>query len=108
MSKRFIKPKAAEVKEYAESRGFPLDPDEFIDFYESKGWVVGKSPMKCWQAAVRTWERTWRKRTGIKKPEESSCVELTESEADKLLADIYTDESEGDTNGEIHARAITG
>ena len=92
MSKRFIKPKAAEVKEYAESRGFPLDPEEFIDFYESKGWMIGKSPMKCWQAAVRTWERSYRKRTGIQKPTESPCVELTESDADNLIESLYKED----------------
>ncbi len=26
-------------------------------FYASKGWMVGRNPMKNWQAAVRTWER---------------------------------------------------
>jgi hypothetical protein len=34
-----------------------MDPVRFWDFYESKGWVIGKSPMKDWRAAVRTWER---------------------------------------------------
>ncbi|MHC4618934.1 MAG: hypothetical protein ACYTEQ_14415 [Planctomycetota bacterium] len=56
-SKSFEKPTAAAVKEYAASIGYELDGDEFCDFYESKGWVVGKSPMKSWQACVRTWKR---------------------------------------------------
>ena len=34
-----------------------VDPESFIDFYESKGWKVGNQPMKDWKAAVRTWER---------------------------------------------------
>lgn len=54
---RFIKPTVAEVEAYCEERGNKIDPGEFVDFYESKGWVVGKSPMKDWRAAVRTWER---------------------------------------------------
>ena len=29
----------------------------FIDFYSSKGWMIGKNRMKDWKAAVRTWER---------------------------------------------------
>ncbi len=33
-----------------------LKAQQFIDYYESKGWVVGKAPMKCWKAAVRTWQ----------------------------------------------------
>jgi len=28
-----------------------------FDYYESKGWKVGKSPMKCWKSAARNWLR---------------------------------------------------
>ena len=41
-------------------RQSPVDPQGFIDFYESKGWMVGKTPMKDWKAACRNaekWER---------------------------------------------------
>lgn len=55
--KRFVKPTLKEVQDYCESRKNGIDAGKFIDFYESKGWVVGKSPMKDWKAAVRTWER---------------------------------------------------
>ena len=57
MAKRFQKPTPAEVTEYAASIGFQLDGEAFFDFYESKGWKIGSTPMKCWQAAVRTWKR---------------------------------------------------
>lgn len=57
MSKRFQKPTPAEVEAYAASIGFQLDGEAFFDFYESKGWKIGSTPMKCWQAAVRTWKR---------------------------------------------------
>ena len=53
----FKKPSVEEVQAYCEERENNIDPEEFVDFYESKGWVVGKSPMKDWKAAVRTWER---------------------------------------------------
>lgn len=52
-----VKPTPIEVANYAYSIGFILDGDYFCDYYESKGWVIGKSPMKNWQAAVRTWKR---------------------------------------------------
>lgn len=58
-TKRFVKPTLAEVTEYCRERNNSVDPAKFIDFYESKGWVVGKSrtPMKDWKAAIRsTWE----------------------------------------------------
>lgn len=32
-----------------------LEPEKFINFYESKNWMVGKNKMKDWKAAVRTW-----------------------------------------------------
>lgn len=54
---RFQKPSVEEVRAYCEERKNKVDAESFVDFYESKGWVVGKSPMKNWKAAVRTWER---------------------------------------------------
>lgn len=53
---KFLKPSPLEVSEYARSIGFNLDGQKFCDYYEAKGWVIGKSPMKSWQAAVRTWK----------------------------------------------------
>ena len=65
MAKRFVRPTPAEVEEYARTIVYPtLDGEAFCDFYESKGWVVGKSPMKSWEACVRTWRRMDRKRHG--------------------------------------------
>lgn len=57
MATKFKKPTLEEVQAYCEQRGNNINPQSFIDFYESKGWVVGRSPMKDWQAAVRTWEQ---------------------------------------------------
>ncbi len=42
-----------------------IDPEAFCDFYQSKGWVVGKSKMRDWQAAVRTWERRGKGKASI-------------------------------------------
>lgn len=61
----FRPPTVEEVAEYCRHRGNGLDPQVFVDFYESKGWVVGRSPMRDWHAAVRTWEkRDQRDRSG--------------------------------------------
>lgn len=54
---RFTKPTVEEVALYCQERMNGIDAQEFIDFYESKGWMIGKSPMKDWKACVRTWER---------------------------------------------------
>lgn len=57
-NKRFVPPTPEDVRAYCKERGNNVDPDKFIDFYESKGWMVGKNKMKDWKAAVRNWERS--------------------------------------------------
>jgi len=54
---RFTAPTASEVREYMDSRNESIDADRFVDFYSSKGWVVGKTKMKDWKAAARGWYR---------------------------------------------------
>lgn len=54
---RFSPPSPQEVTEYANSISYKLSGDAFVDFYKSKGWLVGKNKMKDWQAAVRTWKQ---------------------------------------------------
>lgn len=54
---RFVKPKVEEIDSYCKERKNNVDAQQFFDYYESKGWKVGKSPMKDWKSAVRTWER---------------------------------------------------
>lgn len=53
----FIPPTVDEVTAYCKERKNGIDAQSFIDFYESKGWMIGKNKMKDWKAAVRTWER---------------------------------------------------
>lgn len=55
--RRFIKPTIEDVRAYCSERGNTVNAEAFVDFYESKGWKVGNSPMKDWRAAVRTWEK---------------------------------------------------
>ena len=63
---RFIPPTLEEIKAYCEERNNLVDVERFYDFYQSKGWMVGKNKMKDWKAAVRTWE----KEAGFKMTEE--------------------------------------
>ena len=53
----FIPPTFEEVYAYCKERNNQVDPQNFIDFYSSKGWMIGKNKMKDWKAAVRTWEQ---------------------------------------------------
>lgn len=55
--KKFVKPTQQEIAEYVKSLGKSLDVARFYDYYEAKGWLVGKSPMKDWKATVRNWLR---------------------------------------------------
>ena len=56
-SSRFQKPTIEEIRQYCLGKGYNVDAEQFFNFYESKGWVVGKSPMKNWRAAVSTWNK---------------------------------------------------
>lgn len=55
--KRFIKPTIEEIKDYCNERHNGVNASRFYDFYESKGWLVGKNKMKDWKACIRTWEQ---------------------------------------------------
>jgi len=54
---RFTPPTVEEVRNYISEKGYEVNADNFVDFYESKGWMIGKNKMKDWKAAVRTWNR---------------------------------------------------
>ena len=53
-----------QVAEYCQGKGYHIDPEAFVAFYASKGWMVGKSPMKDWKSAVVTWTKSERQRIG--------------------------------------------
>ncbi len=54
---RFVPPSLEEVCAYCAQRGKLVDPQHFLDFYEAKGWMIGKNRMKDWKAAIRSWEQ---------------------------------------------------
>lgn len=56
-AKRFSPPTPDEVRLFCEENGLSVDPDRFCDYYASRGWKVGSSPMKDWRAACRNWAR---------------------------------------------------
>ena len=55
-SSRFIPPTLAEVEAYCFTRNNSVNAQQFIDFYSSKNWYVGKNKMTDWRASVRLWE----------------------------------------------------
>ena len=54
---KFTKPTLEEIQSYCQERLNHVDAERFFDFYQAKGWMIGKNHMKDWKAAVRTWER---------------------------------------------------
>lgn len=65
--KKFMKPSFDEMEIYAAKIGMlPTEINKFFDYHESKGWVVGRAPMRNWQAAMRTWNANARQWATIK------------------------------------------
>lgn len=70
VSSRFVPPTPQEVAAYCQQRQNGIDGSEFCDFYASKGWMIGKSKMKDWRAAVRTWEKSRQKQPAAPQEDE--------------------------------------
>ena len=56
INKLFTIPTISEVEIYCLERKNNIEAESFINFYDSKGWMVGKNKMKDWRACIRTWE----------------------------------------------------
>ena len=97
---RFSRPTVEEIADYCRSRSNGLDAEQIWDFYESKGWFIGKSKMKNWRSAVRTWERRRREEQNAAasanansryhngRPKLSNHVDISEEEFNDLLKDF--------------------
>ena len=53
--RKFTPPTPDEVDEYCKEKNYPLIGNDFCNFYESKGWMVGKNKMVSWRSAVGGW-----------------------------------------------------
>jgi DNA-binding transcriptional MerR regulator len=72
--KKFIIPNFNDVLEYCMKNDLDVDGVKFINFYESKGWMVGKNKMKDWKASIRTWAKP--KQQVEVSPEEQKAIRL--------------------------------
>ena len=86
IKERFVKPSIDEIRSYCEERNNGIDAGNFFDFYESKGWKVGSTPMKDWKACVRTWERS--RTTAPKQQTYESTYTDHEREKQKEMANL--------------------
>ena len=83
---RFVPPDVNQVQEYCDNRNNGIDAQTFVDFYTSKGWMVGKNKMKDWKAAVRTWERNGKRSCN------TAAVNSQKDQLTELLDGIEVDE----------------
>ena len=60
----FVPPSPEEVQAYCKERNNDIDAENFIAFYQSKNWMIGKNKMKDWKSAIITWEKR-NKKTGV-------------------------------------------
>jgi len=55
---RFTKPTLEQVKLSCAKIGLPeFEGEKFFNYYESKGWKVGKTPMVSWPHALANWKK---------------------------------------------------
>ena len=69
----FIAPTLEQVESFCLESNLELEAEKFVNFYESKGWIVGKTKMKNWKAAVRNWATP-------KQPKEKRYEDMTDGE----------------------------
>jgi len=67
--KRFVPPTPEEVNAYAKEKGVQeyVNGEQFCNFYESKGWLIGKNKMQKWHSAVATWVAHHKEELGAKR-----------------------------------------
>ena len=71
--RRFTPPSLSEITSLIQERGYTVEPNSFLNFYASKGWMVGRNKMKDWRAALAGWESRGngpKKKTTAEKMEE--------------------------------------
>jgi hypothetical protein len=52
-----IPPTLEMVKNYCKERNNNVYPEKWFNFYEAKGWMIGKNKMTNWHSAIHTWEK---------------------------------------------------
>ena len=101
----FKPPTVEEVKEYCIERNNNIDAEYFVDYQESRGWVLSNGKkMKSWQATIRTWERNNYNRTHVNKNSKESAINVVNSLMNKLGDDI-NEQSTADTESTIDITA---
>lgn len=67
---RFTAPKIEEIQAYITEKGYVMSAEQFFYFYDSKGWMVGRTKMKNWKSAVSRWAAEDARRNTNNKPKQ--------------------------------------
>lgn len=98
----FAPPSFQDVKDYCIFRQNKVDPENFINFYQSKNWMIGKNKMADWKAAVHTWEKRDKTRPVF---ENKSKAERTIENAREAIARF--DNNEINSNISFERNSVT-
>lgn len=82
---RFKPPTLEEVRAYHAEKGYSFDPENFVDYYISNGWKVGKNPMKDWKAALRNWAKNEGDNGNAQPKEHAKPLKMVRDENGKLV-----------------------
>jgi hypothetical protein len=89
---RFKKPTLEEVVEHMKFKELPNHENEaisFFNFYESKGWKIGRNSMKSWKSAI---DGTWAKSIRERNKDKFSILEKSHKEESLDWNNIYNEE----------------
>lgn len=65
----FTPPTAAEVQEYATEKGYVVDAEYFVNYYERQGWLLSNGrKVKNWKACLATWQSNKRTQSQSTQP----------------------------------------
>jgi len=83
----FSPPTIEQIIEYCLERKNTVDPEKWHNHYTANGWMVGRSKMKDWKAAVRYWEKNGygNGKTGSCRSKRDEADEIRERFARELL-----------------------
>lgn len=61
----FVAPSLDDVMAFINQEGLLVSAEDFVDFYESRGWCMGHVPIRNWQAVVRLWNRRIKNKSSL-------------------------------------------
>ena len=101
--KEMVKPTLEEVKAFIEMENLTLNAEQWWNHYQANGWMIGRSRMQSWQAALKSDEFNKKKQltNGNNRADNfsSNSEEARKKRYDKSLELIYRLREQDDANG---------